>query len=45
MTEPTGMAYEPTNEERDADSRADMWCSLGVIFLAWVSTMYWLSNL
>ena len=45
MTNDVTSNYKPTAEERDADSRADMWCSLGVVGLAWVAAIYWLSNL
>jgi len=45
------MTYlnEETNnvsaEERDGDSRADMWCAVAVVFLAWGFAMHWLSGL
>lgn len=33
-----------SDEQRDADSRVDMWCSVAVIMLAWVTAMFWVSG-
>ena len=31
-------------QELDADSKADMWCSLAIVLLTWVAAMVWLNN-
>lgn len=33
-----------SDEEREADSRADMWSCVALIMLLWVTTMYWVSG-
>ncbi|MDG1662926.1 MAG: hypothetical protein P8H97_06110 [Pseudomonadales bacterium] len=35
---------ELSPEERDADSRVDMWCSVALVLLAWGIAMYWVSG-
>ncbi len=39
------QAMSPEQLERDADSRVDMWCSLGLVMLAWVAAIYWLAGM
>ena len=45
MTEVNEAVSEVSAAERDADSRADMWCSVAVVLLAWAYAMHWVSNL
>ncbi len=30
--------------ERDADSKVDMWCSVGLVLLAWGIAIFWVSG-
>ena len=30
--------------EKDADSRVDMWCSVGLVLLAWGIAIFWVSG-
>lgn len=30
--------------QRDADSRADMWCSVALVALAWAVAIFWVSG-
>ena len=39
------QSMSPEQLERDADSRVDMWCSLGLVMLAWAAAIYWLAGL
>lgn len=31
-------------EERDADSRVDMWCAVALVVIAWGVAIFWVSG-
>jgi len=45
MSENNSAQVEVSAAERDADSRADMYCSVGVVLLAWATAVYWMAGL
>ncbi len=45
MTDVNETTNEISAAERDADSRADMWCAVAIVFLAWGFAMHWLSGI
>ena len=44
MTEHSKMTAGISPEERDADSRIDMWCAVALVVLAWGIAIYWVSG-
>lgn len=45
MTDVNETANDVSAAERDGDSRADMWCAVAIVFLAWGFAMHWLTGL
>ena len=45
MTDVNETANDVNAAERDGDSRADMWCAVAIVFLAWGFAMHWLTGL
>lgn len=45
MSDHNQSSAEQAVAERDADSRADMWCSVALVLLAWAVAMHWVSGL
>lgn len=45
MSDLNNSIDEQLEIERDGDSRADMWCSVALVCLAWGVAMHWLMGL
>jgi len=44
MTDQRKMSAGMPVDERDADSRVDMWCSIALVLLAWGIAIFWVSG-
>ncbi len=45
MTDNHSAKPEISAEERDADSKVDMWSCIAVLAIVWVATVFWVSGL
>ncbi len=45
MRDSNNSLEDPSEIERDGDSRVDMWCSVALVFLAWAVAMHWLMGM
>ena len=44
MTDHSKIQAGISPEERDEDSRVDMWCSVALVLLAWGIAIFWVSG-